>query len=1248
MKSRRRRGLVDRLLRRAAVVAAVGLIAGGLGVPPAMADTQPPVSGTPLTVSSDGLPTVQVDGVVWAQIVVGNTVYVTGNFANARPAGSAAGTNLIPRANILAYDITTGVLNTTFAPSLNAQGLGLVASPDGQTIYVGGDFTQVNGQSKYRVAALDATTGALRNFSAAFNARVRGLAISGTTLFVGGNFSTASNQTRTRLAAYNTGTSALLPWAPSASAEVYSLATHAGSNKVFVAGKYTSMNGQTTKGMAALDMTTGATQPFEMNTVATNGGTAAGYYSVKVVGSTVFGTGWSFNGSQGNFENVFTADAVTGNLIWISGCRGDTYDVAPIADVVYFVSHSHDCSMIGAFPQRSALRAEAFRVAPVPGKVNSGGAFSGRPAPELMTWQPYLDVGSFTGQDQAAWTSTGTAQYVVLGGEFPKVNGVGQQGLVRFATRDIAPNKDGPVGFAEITPTLTGIGPGTVRASFIAAYDRDNTRLRYELLRGATLGTSTVAASLVYDNNIWTRPGRALVDSGAPGGSSQTYRVRVTDPYNNVMVSTPVTTTVPDGTAPASGPYQSRVLADSPTQYWPLNEASGTTAINRSAANDLTLPSNATRNVPGIAGSTATTFPGNNTLGSTSGSIQTGPQVFSLEAWFNTTTNAGGKIVGFGNAASGVSSSYDRNIYMTNSGQLVFGIYDGSTRVLTSPLAYRDGNWHHVVGTFANGALVLYLDGQQVATRTDAGTAQGYDGYWRVGGDNLNSWPSTPSSRALAGTLDEVAVYPTVLSAQAVSQHYTLGTGGTVNQTPVAAFTATPSPLAVSVDGSTSSDPDGTIASYAWNFGDGGTATGATANHTYTAPGTFTVALTVTDNGGATNTTSRQVTITANQNPVAAFTSTSNALVLSVNGSASSDPDGTVASYAWNFGDGGTATGATATHTYATPGTYTVGLTVTDNLGATNATSQQVTVTPANQNPVAAFTATPGPLSVAVDGSTSSDPDGTVASFAWNFGDGGTATGATATHTYTAGGTYTVALTVTDNAGATNATSQQVAVPGGSPGTPVTVAADAFGRTVATGLGNADVGGAWTHTGAGSATSVADGSGRVSVNAGRSALMRLGAVSNQDTILTETMWVESMPTGGGVYLAGSARSVGPNEYRGRIRILSDGQVQVSITKLEGGTETVLTNSVVVQGLTYTAGRKLVLRTQAVGVNPTTISVKVWAADGAEPATWQRTVTDSSAALQAPGAVSLYAFNSGSASAPAVVRFDDLTAVRPGV
>ncbi len=175
------------------------------------------------------------------------------------------------------------------------------------------------------------------------------------------------------------------------------------------------------------------------------------------------------------------------------------------------------------------------------------------------------------------------------------------------------------------------------------------------------------------------------------------------------------------------------------------------------------------------------------------------------------------------------------------------------------------------------------------------------------------------------------------------------------------------------------------------------------------------------------------VTVTAapNQPPVAAFTFNCTQLACSFT-STSNDPDGTVASYAWAFGDGSTSTLQNPSRTYATGGSYTVTLTVTDNQGAPSSpTSQTVTVTAPNQPPVASFTFSCTELACSFT-STSNDPDGTVASYAWAFGDGSTSTLQNPSHSYAAGGGYTVTLTVTDNAGAPSApTSQTVTVTGG-------------------------------------------------------------------------------------------------------------------------------------------------------------------------------------------------------------------------
>ncbi|MBI4814765.1 MAG: PKD domain-containing protein [Deltaproteobacteria bacterium] len=231
----------------------------------------------------------------------------------------------------------------------------------------------------------------------------------------------------------------------------------------------------------------------------------------------------------------------------------------------------------------------------------------------------------------------------------------------------------------------------------------------------------------------------------------------------------------------------------------------------------------------------------------------------------------------------------------------------------------------------------------------------------------------------------------------------------------------------VTFDGSASSDADGTIASFAWDFGDGATGTGASPTHTYAAAGSYLARLTVTDDGGATDDDVALVTVTASGNapPAARSGGPYNARVdtqVTFDGSASTDADGTIASYAWEFGDGDSATGAVATHTYEAAGNYLARLVVTDDQGATDEDVAIVTITIEGN---VAPTANPGgPYSVKVgvavnlDGSGSADPDGTIATYAWDFGDSGQGTGAMVSHTYAQAGTYTVRLSVTDDDGA--------------------------------------------------------------------------------------------------------------------------------------------------------------------------------------------------------------------------------------
>jgi PKD repeat protein len=164
-------------------------------------------------------------------------------------------------------------------------------------------------------------------------------------------------------------------------------------------------------------------------------------------------------------------------------------------------------------------------------------------------------------------------------------------------------------------------------------------------------------------------------------------------------------------------------------------------------------------------------------------------------------------------------------------------------------------------------------------------------------------------------------------------------------------FTQTLTPASFS--GAGCSDADGSIVSYGWNFGDGASAPGAAPSHTYMTAGTYTVVLTVTDDAGISATDTATVSV-ANRAPAADAgpdqTAAAGAAV-TLNGSVSADPDGTITSYLWTFEGGVTAAGTTVSHTYAAVGTYVATLTVTDDRGAQGTDTATITVTAASAGP---------------------------------------------------------------------------------------------------------------------------------------------------------------------------------------------------------------------------------------------------------------------------------------------------------
>lgn len=225
------------------------------------------------------------------------------------------------------------------------------------------------------------------------------------------------------------------------------------------------------------------------------------------------------------------------------------------------------------------------------------------------------------------------------------------------------------------------------------------------------------------------------------------------------------------------------ITAAGATQYYPLQESGGTTAANQGtagiAANATYSSSGISYRVPGprcaIGQQSAVSLNGSTGAIAANNAV-TDPETFTVQIWFATTTTSGGKIIGFGSSQTGASASYDRHVYMLNSGQLAFGLYDGSYHVITSPGAYNDGQWHLMTATYsAAPGMRLYVDGVNVARDISTMSAGAYTGYWRVGYDNLSGWPNAPTSNYFNGSVAHAAVFTGVVAATEVANQYGAG-----------------------------------------------------------------------------------------------------------------------------------------------------------------------------------------------------------------------------------------------------------------------------------------------------------------------------------------------------------------------------------------------------------------------------------------------------------------------------------------
>jgi Concanavalin A-like lectin/glucanases superfamily len=773
------------------IAVALGAALGTVAVPAATAATSAPraVAAAPAVGQVDGnvgsaaLSSWETDGIVFALAYANGVVYAGGNFGNALPPGTPAGstTGEVARTYVAAFNSTTGALISSFAPTITETGTtshpgvyALALSPDGQTLYVGGIFDHANGVARSNLAAFNTATGALTSWNPSTGAKVNTLAVSpdGSQIYIGGAFGALDGNTRTFAAAVDTS-GKLLPWAPALDSTVYSLAVAPDDSQVVLGGYFQHLNGVAQNSAGAVDPVTGTTSvPWGLppTFLPHNSSCQSAVKNVVISGST------AYLAAEGNGGGCFDGDFAVSlgssdSLVWQNDCLGATQALAVVNGYLFKGSHAHDCAYApGGFPQVSK---------PTGGWVTWHLLDQSTTDGTLGHWTPSTNTGttqSGTGTLGPHVMATDGSRLFV-GGDFTTVNNKPQQGIAIFPTGlgSVVPSNPATA------PTVTSTSAGVDSISFPAVSSMATGTLSYRIFRD---GAATPIATLTATSWPWAKPVLRYLDPGLTPGSSHTYTYQATDGTHfsgKSPASAPVTVS---STSPSLS-YQQTALQDNPSFLWPLSETSGSTA-NDASPNGVngTYEPGTTQGAPGpFSGQTATSFDGNTGL-VTSNNQVAGPQAFSVEGWFKTSTNDGGKLIGFGNNQTGSSSSYDRHIYMMNDGQLVFGVWNNKTVTVETPNVYNDGAWHYLVATYdsSGGAMTFYVDGQLIGTNTTS-SAQGYNGYWRVGGDNLNGWnldpwgsnsqgTTQPHSYYFNGTIADVAVYPTALSAAQVGAHY--------------------------------------------------------------------------------------------------------------------------------------------------------------------------------------------------------------------------------------------------------------------------------------------------------------------------------------------------------------------------------------------------------------------------------------------------------------------------------------------
>nr|WP_241266092.1 DNRLRE domain-containing protein [Streptomyces boncukensis] len=466
----------------------------------------------PVAMTADDLPTWQTNGVVWAMAESGGTVFAGGTFSAVRPPGAAPGQSERRALNFAAFDAETGEpadcqLDFTIG-SGTATVRALAVSPDGGTLYAGGNFAAVNGTSVSRAAAIDLASCTVRpGFSLSLSAMVHALAVTDDRVYLGGDFTTVEGQSRGKFAAVTRGGD-LTSWRADADKTGRAVEVTPDGRNVVLGGDFDTVRGSSSHALAVVGASDGSiTRAYGSRFIERRSVIKGMYVDETGIYTAHEGTG------GGVFDGRLALDLDDFGQRWRDTCLGATQDVTVYKDVLYSGSHAHNCRSMGQFPElyeRQHLLAESIH-SPTP----------------LLGWFPDTDDGP-SGVEQVGprtmvVSSRGGKDYMWVGGSFSRIQSNGnkpQQGLVRFAN---TPDTRAPTVPDRVTAENVS---GGVRVSWPAGTDFDDTELTYRVYRN---GSPEPVHTTTADSVFWRRPTVSFTDREVKPGTEYSYRVTASD-----------------------------------------------------------------------------------------------------------------------------------------------------------------------------------------------------------------------------------------------------------------------------------------------------------------------------------------------------------------------------------------------------------------------------------------------------------------------------------------------------------------------------------------------------------------------------------------------------------------------------------------------------------------------------------------------------------------------------------------------